>query len=48
MKFHLKILFINLTSKATGYIKRMLLNNSSDVTEQPARDREESVGEGCQ
>jgi hypothetical protein len=34
--------FINSASQATGYIKRMLLNNSSDVMEEPASDTEKS------
>jgi hypothetical protein len=31
-----------LTSQATEYIKRMSLNNSSDVAEEPASDTEKS------
>jgi len=43
MKFYFKILcLLILTSQATGYIKRMSLNNSSDVTEEPARDTKKS------
>jgi hypothetical protein len=41
MKFHIKRLcLLILTSQGKGYIKRMLLNNSSDVMEEPASDTE--------
>jgi hypothetical protein len=43
-----KLCLLILISQEMEHSDRMLLNNSSDVMEEPASDREESVGQGCQ